>query len=191
MKVTVVGAGNVGATVADVLAYREVANEIVLLDIKEGVAEGKALDIFPFICRKPASGMIETSINRFFDVYLDRPILLHFRMNNLRIIFKRHVSIHHSNHPFPYAVGVYFRFFTHLLPTMALPEYIITLTYPISYRLFIFFIPTNKKDCTPVAFNNLLCNNYFSARSKSVIRSVLPFVLLASASPWCNKENSK
>ncbi len=45
-KVTVVGAGNVGATVADVLAYREVANEIVLLDIKEGVAEGKALDIF-------------------------------------------------------------------------------------------------------------------------------------------------
>ncbi len=46
MKVTVVGAGNVGATCADVLAYREIANEIVVLDIKEGVAEGKALDIF-------------------------------------------------------------------------------------------------------------------------------------------------
>jgi malate dehydrogenase len=46
MKVTVVGAGNVGATCADVLAYREVANEIVLLDIKEGLAEGKALDIW-------------------------------------------------------------------------------------------------------------------------------------------------
>lgn len=46
MKVTVVGAGNVGATCADVLAYREVANEIVILDIKEGVAEGKALDIY-------------------------------------------------------------------------------------------------------------------------------------------------
>ena len=45
-KVTVVGAGNVGATCADVLAYREIANEIVLLDIKEGVSEGKALDIF-------------------------------------------------------------------------------------------------------------------------------------------------
>ncbi len=45
MKVTVVGAGNVGATCADVLAYREVAKDIVLLDIKEGVAEGKALDI--------------------------------------------------------------------------------------------------------------------------------------------------
>ena len=46
MKVTVVGAGNVGATCADVLAYREVANEIVLLDIKEGLAEGKSLDIW-------------------------------------------------------------------------------------------------------------------------------------------------
>jgi malate dehydrogenase len=46
MKVTVVGAGNVGATCADVLAYREVANEIVLIDIKEGLAEGKALDIW-------------------------------------------------------------------------------------------------------------------------------------------------
>jgi malate dehydrogenase len=46
MKVTVVGAGNVGATCADVLAYREVANEIVLIDIKDGLAEGKALDIW-------------------------------------------------------------------------------------------------------------------------------------------------
>ncbi len=46
MKVTVVGAGNVGATCANVLAQREIANEIVLLDIKEGFAEGKALDIW-------------------------------------------------------------------------------------------------------------------------------------------------
>ncbi len=46
MKVTVVGAGNVGATCADVLAYREIVNEIVLVDIKEGLAEGKALDIW-------------------------------------------------------------------------------------------------------------------------------------------------
>ncbi|MGV8828100.1 MAG: malate dehydrogenase [Breznakibacter sp.] len=46
MKVTVVGAGNVGATCADVLAYREIANEVVIVDIKEGVAEGKALDIW-------------------------------------------------------------------------------------------------------------------------------------------------
>lgn len=46
MKITVVGAGNVGATCADVLAYREVANEIVLLDIREGFSEGKALDVW-------------------------------------------------------------------------------------------------------------------------------------------------
>ncbi len=46
MKITVVGAGNVGATCADVLAYKEVAKEIVLVDIKEGLAAGKALDIW-------------------------------------------------------------------------------------------------------------------------------------------------
>ena len=46
MKVTVVGAGNVGATCADVLAYKEIANKIVLVDIKEGLSEGKSLDIF-------------------------------------------------------------------------------------------------------------------------------------------------
>jgi malate dehydrogenase len=46
MKVTVVGAGNVGATCADVLAYKEVANQVVLVDIREGFAEGKALDIW-------------------------------------------------------------------------------------------------------------------------------------------------
>lgn len=46
MKVTVVGAGNVGATCANVLAHKEVANEIILLDIKDGFAEGKALDIW-------------------------------------------------------------------------------------------------------------------------------------------------
>ncbi|MDZ4823537.1 MAG: malate dehydrogenase [Flavobacteriales bacterium] len=46
MKVTVVGAGNVGATCADVLAHREIANEVILVDIKPGFAEGKALDIW-------------------------------------------------------------------------------------------------------------------------------------------------
>ncbi len=44
-KVTVVGAGNVGATCANVLAVNEVADQIVLIDIKEGFAEGKAMDI--------------------------------------------------------------------------------------------------------------------------------------------------
>ena len=46
MKVTVVGAGNVGATCADACARWELANEVVLLDIKEGFAEGKSLDIW-------------------------------------------------------------------------------------------------------------------------------------------------
>lgn len=46
MKVSVIGAGNVGATCAEVLAHHEIANEVVLLDIKENFAEGKALDIW-------------------------------------------------------------------------------------------------------------------------------------------------
>ena len=45
MKVTIVGAGNVGATAADVIASRSISSEVVLLDIKEGFAEGKALDL--------------------------------------------------------------------------------------------------------------------------------------------------
>ena len=45
-KVTVVGAGNVGATCANVLAHKEIANHVVLVDIKEGIAEGKSLDIW-------------------------------------------------------------------------------------------------------------------------------------------------
>ncbi len=43
-KVTVVGAGNVGATVANVLAHKDIVNEIVLLDLKGDFAKGKALD---------------------------------------------------------------------------------------------------------------------------------------------------
>ena len=45
MKVTVVGAGAVGATCADNIARKELAEELVLLDIKEGIAEGKAQDM--------------------------------------------------------------------------------------------------------------------------------------------------
>ena len=46
MKVSVIGAGNVGATCANVIAHNELANEVILLDIKEGIAEGKSLDIW-------------------------------------------------------------------------------------------------------------------------------------------------
>ncbi len=45
-RITVIGAGNVGATCANVIAHKDLAKEVVLLDIKEGIAEGKALDIW-------------------------------------------------------------------------------------------------------------------------------------------------
>ncbi len=45
-KITVIGAGNVGATCANVIAHKDLAKEVVLVDIKEGIAEGKALDIW-------------------------------------------------------------------------------------------------------------------------------------------------
>ena len=45
MKVTIVGAGNVGSTCADAIVYKRIASEVVLLDIRENFAEGKALDM--------------------------------------------------------------------------------------------------------------------------------------------------
>ena len=45
MKITVVGAGAVGATCADNIARKELCDELILLDIKEGIAEGKAIDM--------------------------------------------------------------------------------------------------------------------------------------------------
>jgi malate dehydrogenase len=44
-KVTVIGAGNVGATCANVLAFNKIADTVVMLDVKQGVAEGKAIDM--------------------------------------------------------------------------------------------------------------------------------------------------
>lgn len=45
MKISVIGAGNVGATCANVIALKNFATEVVLLDVKEGVSEGKAMDM--------------------------------------------------------------------------------------------------------------------------------------------------
>ena len=45
MKVTIVGAGNVGASCAEYISIKQIASEVVLLDIKDGLAEGKALDL--------------------------------------------------------------------------------------------------------------------------------------------------
>ena len=45
MKITVVGAGAVGASCAEYIAIKDFASEVVLVDIKEGLAEGKAMDL--------------------------------------------------------------------------------------------------------------------------------------------------
>tara|TARA_A100001011_G_scaffold177049_1_gene185745 strand:+ start:177 stop:1109 length:933 start_codon:yes stop_codon:yes gene_type:complete len=45
MKVSIIGAGNVGASCAEYIAISKIANEVVILDIKEGLSEGKALDL--------------------------------------------------------------------------------------------------------------------------------------------------
>ena len=45
-KITVIGAGNVGATCANVIAHKGLCNEVIMVDIKEGLAEGKALDMW-------------------------------------------------------------------------------------------------------------------------------------------------
>lgn len=46
MKITVIGAGNVGATAAQTIAYSELAHEVILVDIAEGIPQGKGLDMF-------------------------------------------------------------------------------------------------------------------------------------------------
>ena len=56
-KVTVIGAGNVGATCANAIAHLNCVSDIVLIDIKEGLSEGKAIDmmqtakLYGFDCR--------------------------------------------------------------------------------------------------------------------------------------------
>ena len=64
-KVTVVGAGNVGATCANVLAVNEVANEVVLIDIKEGFAEkyGILFDDFMLLDLKGTANDIKNERN--------------------------------------------------------------------------------------------------------------------------------
>ena len=74
MKVSVIGAGNVGATAADVMASRSICSEIVLLDIKEGFAEGKALDI------------MQTSTTRGFDTIVKGTTGDYSKTKNLSLI---------------------------------------------------------------------------------------------------------
>jgi malate dehydrogenase len=46
MKITIVGAGNVGATCANEIAEKGIAEELVIVDVKEGITQGRALDIW-------------------------------------------------------------------------------------------------------------------------------------------------
>lgn len=65
-KITVVGAGNVGATCANVIAHKDLAREVVLVDIKEGLAEGKALDIW----QSSSINMFNTRVTGVTNDYL-------------------------------------------------------------------------------------------------------------------------
>jgi malate dehydrogenase len=65
MKITIVGAGNVGATCADALAHRRIASEIVLLDIRENFAEGKALDMMQTATLNGFNSKISGSTNDY------------------------------------------------------------------------------------------------------------------------------
>ncbi len=59
MKISIVGAGNVGATAAQIIVDRALANEVVLLDVVEGIPQGKALDIYQ-------SAAIQTSDTKIY-----------------------------------------------------------------------------------------------------------------------------
>ncbi|MDM1411776.1 malate dehydrogenase [Myroides odoratimimus] len=65
MKVTIIGAGNVGATCADVIANRRIASEVVLVDIAEGYAEGKAMDIMQCAANSKFNTIVKGSTNDY------------------------------------------------------------------------------------------------------------------------------
>ncbi len=65
MKVTVVGAGLVGATCAEAIAHRDIVNEVVLLDVKENLAEGKALDMWQMSNIKQFDTRVKGSTNDY------------------------------------------------------------------------------------------------------------------------------
>lgn len=65
MKVTIIGAGNVGATCAEVIANRRIASEVVLVDITEGYAEGKAMDIMQCASNSKFDTIVKGSSNDY------------------------------------------------------------------------------------------------------------------------------
>lgn len=69
MKISIIGAGNVGATAAQIIATEDLADEIVLLDVREGVAEGKAMDIAQALVNAPKSWMHDTVVTGVTNNY--------------------------------------------------------------------------------------------------------------------------
>lgn len=65
MKVSIIGAGNVGATCAEVIANRGIASEVVLVDIVEGYAEGKAMDIMQCAATSGFDTVVSGSTNDY------------------------------------------------------------------------------------------------------------------------------
>ncbi|MDR0859834.1 MAG: malate dehydrogenase [Candidatus Peribacteria bacterium] len=74
-KVSIIGAGNVGVTCANVLATRNVAKEIILLDVKEGVAEGKAMDLRQAVLQWGSSTKI-TGVTRDYSATAESDIVV-------------------------------------------------------------------------------------------------------------------
>jgi len=74
MKITVIGAGNVGATTAQLLANKELANEIYIVDILEGIPEGKALDMYESMPIMESDAKIFGTNN--YDVTKDSDIII-------------------------------------------------------------------------------------------------------------------
>ena len=77
MKITVIGAGNVGATAAQVLANKELANDIYLVDILDGIAKGKALDMYESMPILQSDSRIHGTAN-YEDTVPSPPPLLNF-----------------------------------------------------------------------------------------------------------------
>ncbi|MEC4113488.1 malate dehydrogenase [Myroides pelagicus] len=65
MKVSVIGAGNVGATCAEVIANKQIASEVVLVDIVEGYAEGKAMDIMQCAATSGFGTVVSGATNQY------------------------------------------------------------------------------------------------------------------------------
>ena len=85
MKITVVGAGAVGASCAEYIAIKNFASEVVILDIKEGFAEGKAMDLM----QTASLNNFDTKITGTTNDYLKTANITNFDRSQILIEKKR------------------------------------------------------------------------------------------------------